>query len=82
MISPEILFQIASTGLIFLLFMTGAWKKSITQTIYIISITISFYTFWMGCPWGGMIIVLAAGYITTIINLFRTEVDPLLKDFI
>lgn len=78
----EIVYQIGSTGLIFLLFATGIWKKSISNTIHIIAVTIGFYCALAGCLTAGVYVILASGLIAALITMFRDEVDPLLKDYV
>ena len=44
-LNTELLVQMISLGLIFILFITKAYQKSITTTIYILSISISLICF-------------------------------------
>lgn len=80
MFSVELLLQSISLGLLFILFITGAWRKSISTSIYIISLALAFQCYVCERPeWGGAFITFGA-LIALIRAMFHEENDSLMRN--
>jgi len=72
MINIQVLMPTMSLGLLFILFITGAWRRSYTTTIYVVSLYASMQLYHLSCNKDTAFIVITAG---AIISLVRAVVN-------
>ena len=79
MFSIELLLQMISLGLVFVLFATGAYKKSITTAIYILSIAIAFQCYSCDHKEVGIIVVVLGAIIALARTMFHHQNDTMVR---
>lgn len=73
------LMSMMSIGLVFILIITGAWKRSISTTIYIISLVFSLNCFEY-CSYDISVMIIMSGAIIALIRaVINTEKDKVIK---
>jgi len=66
MIDLYILLPMVSLALLFILFMTGAYKRSVTTVIYIISLVIALQCYQLGSPVSPGVVMISGGAIALV----------------
>lgn len=80
MFNIDLLLQSISLGLLFILFVTGAWRKSISTSIYVISLALAFQCYICdNAEIGGMIITFGALFALAR-TMFHEQTDSLMRN--
>lgn len=79
MIDMHILLPMVSVALLFVLVATQAWKRSITTTIYIVSVAVSINCYTMCKPDIAGIVIVSGAIVALVRTVINTEYDRLIK---
>ena len=77
--NPDIIVQMFSLGLLFVVFATGAWRKSISTLVYIIVQALAVFFYFNASGRCSGFILVTGGTILVIRAMYHQEHDKLLK---
>lgn len=69
-----------SVGLVFVLFITGAWRKSVTTTIYVLSLSIGLQCFLCNNEQLAIAVVTFGAIIALVRAMFHHSDDTLMRE--